>query len=96
MNFKIKNCEYQVKYKCPLKWSKLKETKDSKIRFCNECNKNVYFCKTSKDIDKHIKLNNCIVVDVIDQDQGQYRTMGVIELGPYVDFDGEPDDDTPS
>ena len=63
MNFNIENCEYKVKYKCPLKWKNLKETKDSEIRFCNECNKNVYRCETSEDIDRHISLNNCIAIE---------------------------------
>ena len=67
MNFNIENCEYKVKYKCPLEWKNLKETKDSKIRFCDECNKNVYRCKTSEDIVKHINLNNCIAVEKNDE-----------------------------
>ena len=41
----------------------LKKTKDSNTRFCEECNKNVYKCRTGKDIDKHIKLNHCIAID---------------------------------
>ena len=72
MNFNIENCEYKVKYKCPLEWKNLKETKDSKIRFCDECNKNVYRCKTKKDINKHIELNHCIALDE------PTHTMGVM------------------
>ena len=79
MNFNIENCEYKVKYKCPLEWKNLKETKDSKIRFCNECNKNVYRCETSEDIDKHIELNNCIAIENDRGLIGEERTMGVIE-----------------
>ena len=78
MNFNIENCEYKVKYKCPLEWKNLKETKDSKIRFCNECNKNVYRCETSEDIDKHIELNNCIAIENDRGLIGEGRTMGVI------------------
>ena len=40
----------------------LQKTDDPIIRFCNECNKNVYRCKTEKDMDEHIKLNHCIAV----------------------------------
>ena len=83
MNFNIENCEYKVKYKCPLEWKNLKETKDSKIRFCNECNKNVYRCETSEDIDKHINLNNCIAIENRDEPP----LMGDIAF---------PDDDTNS
>ncbi len=79
MNFNIENCEYKVKYKCPLEWKNLKETNDSKIRFCNECNKNVYRCETSEDIDKHIELNNCIAIENDRGLIGEESTMGVIE-----------------
>ena len=58
----IENCEYSVKYECPLKWKNLKKTDDLTIRFCNECNKNVYQCKTEEEMDKHIKLSHCIAV----------------------------------
>ena len=59
----IENCKYSVEYECPLEWKNLKKTDDSKIRFCNECNKNVYRCKTEKDMDEHIQLNHCIAVN---------------------------------
>jgi len=56
----INNCEYEFEYKCPLEWKNLEKTEDSQVRFCNECKKNVYRCKTNKDFDKHIQLNHCI------------------------------------
>ena len=59
----IDNCEYTFEYKCPLEWKNLKKTKDSKVRFCGECDKNVYRCTTNEDIDKHIELNHCIAVN---------------------------------
>ena len=59
----IENCDYTFEYKCPLEWKNLKKTKDSKVRFCGECDKNVYRCTTDEDIDKHIELNHCIAVN---------------------------------
>jgi hypothetical protein len=38
-NIYIENCDYTFEYKCPLEWSNLKKTKDSKVRFCGECDK---------------------------------------------------------
>jgi hypothetical protein len=69
----INNCEevYTFEYKCPLEWKNLKKTEDSKVRFCDECNKNVYRCKTDEEIDKHRQLNHCIAVnDVLDMPMG--------------------------
>ena len=62
-NIYIENCEYTFEYKCPLEWKNLKKTEDSKVRFCDECHKNVYRCKTGKDMDKHIQLNHCVAVN---------------------------------
>ena len=74
-NIYIDNCEYSFEYKCPLKWKNLKRTNKSKIRFCDQCNKNVYLCKTDKNINKNIKLNNCIAIDGPDKET---MTMGII------------------
>tara|TARA_Y100000996_G_C22067554_1_gene455963 strand:+ start:157 stop:420 length:264 start_codon:yes stop_codon:yes gene_type:complete len=68
----IENCEYTFEYKCPLEWKNLRKTKDSKVRFCGECDKNVYRCKTDEDIDKHIELNHCVAID------GPIRAMGMM------------------
>ena len=72
-NLYIENCEYTVEYECPYEWKNLQITDDSKIRFCNECNKNVYQCKTEKEMDKHIKLRHCIAVK-------ERAEMGVIDF----------------
>ena len=76
-NIYIENCDYTFEYKCPLEWSNLKKTKDSKVRFCGECDKNVYRCKSDEDIDKHIKLNHCIATN------GPIKAMGMM-LPPKV------------
>lgn len=99
MNFEITGCEYKVKYKCPLEWNNLEETEDSEIRFCNECNKNVYHCETSIDIDKHIKLNNCIAYFPIPDESPPLTLMGVIappDDSPYDDPNDDTDDETNS
>mgnify|MGYP001440319410 CR=1 FL=1 len=68
----INNCEevYTFEYKCPLEWKNLKKTEDSKVRFCDECDKNVYRCTTNEDIDKHIELNHCIAVNELNMPMG--------------------------
>ena len=82
-NLYIENCEYTVEYECPYEWKNLKKTGDSKIRFCNECNKNVYRCKTEKEMDEHINLNHCIAVN------GPERLMGLIDQPES--YDNNPD-----
>ena len=72
----IDNCEYIFEYKCPLEWKNLKKAKDSKVRFCVECDKNVYRCSTNEEIDKHIELNHCIATT------GPIGEMGMMILPP--------------
>ena len=79
----IDNCEYSVEYECPLEWKNLKKTDNSQIRFCNECSKNVYRCKTDEDMDEHIKLNHCIAVNEPGMPMG---LMAEPEPKPFDDF----------
>ena len=45
-------------YKCPLVWNEL-EGKD-KIRHCNECNKDVFWCDNEADFERHAAKQNCV------------------------------------
>ena len=69
----IENCEYTVEYECPLEWKNLKKTDDPQVRFCGECSKNVYRCKTEQDMDEHIQLNHCIAIN-------EPKVMGMIDM----------------
>ena len=71
----IENCEYSVEYECPIEWKKLDKTDSSTVRFCNECNKNVYRCKTADEMDEHINLNHCIAINEVRE-----QVMGMIDM----------------
>ena len=45
-------------YECPLAWVEL-EGKD-KIRHCNECNKDVFWCDNEADFERHVAKKNCV------------------------------------
>ena len=45
-------------YECPLAWVEL-EGKD-KIRHCNECNKDVFWCDNGADFERHAVKENCV------------------------------------
>ena len=32
------------------------------VRFCSDCQKEVYYCKTDKELVSHVKLNRCIAI----------------------------------
>ena len=54
----LRNCV--LSYKCPNDWDALSETDDENIRFCNECEKEVFFCHDDEDLAKGIRLNRCV------------------------------------
>ena len=46
-----------------MKWEELKATDEQDIRYCNKCEKNVYFCRTDKKLWEAIQLNRCVAID---------------------------------
>lgn len=56
----IRNCKFA--YKCTAKWDNLQETEDESIRFCDECQKEVFFCDSDDTLVSLVKLNRCIAI----------------------------------
>ena len=56
----IRNCKFA--YKCSAKWDNLQETEDESIRFCDECQKEVFFCDSDDTLISLVKLNRCIAI----------------------------------
>ena len=59
----IRNCVFG--FKCDSDWSSMnivqnKTSKTAEIRFCNQCQKEVYECSNKKDLVEHIRYNRCI------------------------------------
>ena len=57
-NITIRNCTFA--FKCEAKWDCLEILEFDNIRFCNICQKEVYFCHDDEDLAKGIRLNRCI------------------------------------
>ena len=56
----IRNCSFA--FKCEMQWKKLRETEDRKIRFCKNCQKEVYFCESDEELVDAIHRNKCICI----------------------------------
>jgi hypothetical protein len=56
----IRNCKFA--YLCSAKWEDLQKTDDEEIRFCNACQKEVFFCDSDKTLIAFIKLNRCVAI----------------------------------
>ena len=59
----IRNCPIQIR--CTKKWSQLLETSDSLVRFCDDCQKNIYYCSTDDEIAAALRLNKCVAMSII-------------------------------
>lgn len=56
----IDNCQFL--FECAASWSELKKTEDAAIRFCDQCQKNVYLCHTYDQLAQAISFNRCVAI----------------------------------
>jgi hypothetical protein len=54
----IRNCSWG--YKCERIWDSLIATDSNNIRFCDACEKEVYLCKTKRELADSVLLNRCV------------------------------------
>ena len=59
-----------------MKWETLSDTDDRKIKFCQSCQKEVFFCNTDEELAEAIKMNRCICIEKPFQGE---TTLGTIE-----------------
>lgn len=56
VNHQFLNCEFE----CSKNWFDLTPTYDSKVKYCETCNKEVHLCVTQEDLDTHAEQRHCI------------------------------------
>lgn len=61
MKYQIRNCE--IAFKCEAEWDDLDETKEKRIKFCNQCQKQVHLCDTDELLLHAIKSNLCVAIE---------------------------------
>ena len=54
----IENCP--LDYVCAKTWDDLAETNEQNVRFCTQCNHEVYFCETMEEFDKRAAAGECV------------------------------------
>ena len=86
----IRNCEFR--FKCPKQWASLEATQNEKERFCSQCQRLVYHCKTPEELQLAINKNRCVAVQLVDYPPVSYGigrsetpTMMVGEPRPKTD-----------
>jgi uncharacterized protein (TIGR02996 family) len=89
----IEKCELKFAFKCPKQWDKLTATRDDAVRYCDACQRNVYYCHTIPEAFRHAVEGDCVAVQLtwrrskgdLDQARPLELTVGVVaeaaELG---------------
>ena len=58
----IRNCN--IKYRCPKSWHSLEKTSDDNIKFCHECEENVYYCSDKDSLLIAMQHNHCVAIPI--------------------------------
>ena len=58
----IRNCSFG--FKCTQKWEGLLKRKEKNIKYCNDCEKEVYLIGTNEELMNAIKFNHCVAIKV--------------------------------
>ena len=58
----IRNCSFG--FKCTQKWENLLKRKEKNIKYCHDCEKEVYLIETNTELMHAIKFNHCVAIKV--------------------------------
>ena len=61
METKVWKCEFE--FECPKDWNNLQKTSAENVRFCDVCEKKVFFCNTEREAKAHSILGNCVAIN---------------------------------
>lgn len=65
----IRNCRVSFAFKCPKDWENLSATDNSKVRFCDVCSENVFFCETDEETIANALDGKCIARSEPDEEE---------------------------
>ena len=58
----IRNCSFG--FKCNQKWEDLLKRKEKNIKYCHECEKEVFLIETNTELMHAIKFNHCVAIKI--------------------------------
>jgi hypothetical protein len=56
----IRNCDMEFQIRCPKRWADLLPMGVTSVRYCSECKKNVYFCRSIEELMLRSTQNQCV------------------------------------
>ena len=66
-------------------------TKIHDVKFCQTCQREVYFCRTDQQLREAINLNRCVSIEFIEPETKRYHQL----TGSRVRSDNDLEDDVP-
>ena len=60
----IEECGLRFRFRCPKQWEALQPTDRASVRFCTECEQNVYYCDSIQRARAHARQGHCVAVDL--------------------------------
>jgi uncharacterized protein (TIGR02996 family) len=61
---KLERCRYAFQFECAKQWEKLTPTTVANVRFCEGCKKNVHYCDTLQEAQRHSAKGHCVALSV--------------------------------
>lgn len=77
----IANC---FDYRCPKVWNRLKKTDREGVRFCKECERDVFFTENREEAQQLAKDGKCVAFRVSDEEIG--HVVGMMRDYPFDDM----------
>jgi hypothetical protein len=74
-DYLLANCKYA--YKCTKTWEDLEITSSQEVRYCSDCQEEVYYCRTKLEIVSAIKKRKCIAI-YLDDNYASLMPIGQI------------------
>jgi predicted amidophosphoribosyltransferase len=63
----VRNCPLPVfRRVCPQQWEALTPTDHASVRFCGQCNQNVYLCSSDEETLSHARAGHCVAREIPD------------------------------
>ncbi len=59
----VENCDLRFRYVCPKRWENLEPTDDNRVRHCDTCDQNVYYCRSVADARGRALGGQCVAID---------------------------------
>ena len=69
----VLECDFE--FKCPKKWENFLILDDPEKRFCNSCEREVFFVTSRKELETYKKLGRCVAADVHSSDLAKSITI---------------------